>query len=87
MEKELDIDIRFKIVEDKNKYLVQLKQLYKKGVDKELVDDITNRFPINIKDIANLGLEIGYTINRGIFRVTYDDEGEFSIYFIRLKEE
>jgi len=82
---EFDIDIKFRIYEDNNKYLVELKQLFKKtikNVDKDVIQLLISKFPLNIKDISGLDLEIGFKINRGVFRVVFEDV--FNIFFIKL---
>lgn len=83
-----ELNIKFKIYEEKNKYLVQIKQIYKKdikNIDKNIIDNLMSKFPMNIKDISNLSLEIGFNINKGLFKIEYT-ENDFFIYFIKSIE-
>jgi len=83
--------IKFKIIEDDNKYLLSINYLYKnviKDLDKIIKENFLNLFPINIKEVQNLNLEDYklYSEYIGEFIVNYcEDDNIFDIFLNELE--
>ena len=82
--------IKFKIIEDNNKYLLSINYLYKsllKDINKKIIDKLINLFPFNIKDINFLNLEdyILYREYIANFTIIYCEEDDiFDIFLDKL---
>jgi hypothetical protein len=78
--------IKFKIIEDNNKYLLYINYIYKnilKEVNKEVKEKLINLFPLNIKEIQSLNIEDYklYTEYIGNFIINYcQEDNQFDIY-------
>ena len=83
--------IKFKIIEESNRYLLSINYLYKnviKVLDKSIKDNFLNLFPMNIKDIQNLNLEDCklYSEYIGEFIVNYcEDDNIFDVFLNNLE--
>ena len=82
--------IKFKIIENNNKYLLAINYLYKsiiKNVKQEIKDKLLNLFPLNIKEINFLNIEDYklYSEYIGNFTINYcEDDNIFDIFLDRL---
>ena len=81
---------KFKIIEDNGKYLVELKKIFKKGlkdIDTLIFEDVISRLPLNVKDINNLSLDIGFNQHKGEFYVIYYVKSQkMDIYLINCEK-
>lgn len=83
--------IKFKIIEEDNKYLLNINYLYKnviKDLDKNIKEFFLKLFPLNIKEIQSLNIEDFklYSEYIGEFIVNYcEDDKQFDIFLNKLE--